>query len=365
MQRRYTFAKRHLALVIAAHNEELVIGDTIGSAIAAGQPACDIYVVSDGSTDATVTLATALLGRANVLDQLQGGKADAIMNAIAHFGIIERYRWMHIADADGVFDSQYFGIMQAKLNPDWAAATGYISSLKGGWISKYRSYEYTVGLEIQRRVQAKMGVISVIPGPTSVFNTRILSQLDFQGGTMTEDMDVTFQIHRLGLGKIAFIPSARTYTQDPKDLHDYIKQISRWYRGTFQVMARHRIGTKANKFDAYLSFVVLEQALLILQLIAFPLWAWWTTNYGPLALLFLSDLVTFIGFTLFVAGKNRRADVLGAFPLFYFLRLVNLYVFSKSWFEIVVQRKFRTASAGWSTAGRRYRITAAAVSGAK
>jgi hypothetical protein len=65
--------------------------------------------------------------------------------------------------------------------------------------------------------------------------------------------------------------------------------------------------------------------------------------------------------TLWSAAINRRPDIIGAFPLFYFLRFVNLVAFFKAWFEIVVQHKFSTDAPGWSTAGRRYRIATDAV----
>ncbi|MDB5178505.1 MAG: glycosyltransferase family 2 protein [Patescibacteria group bacterium] len=353
---RYQFKKRKLALVIPAHNEEMVIADTIHSAIAAGQHPADIFVVSDGSKDDTVKIASELLAAKNILDQPQSGKAKAILHAIEHFGIISRYEWLHIADADGVFAITYFSELQSRLSREYVAATGYIQSLQGGWISKYRTYEYTLGLEILRRIQAFLGVIPVIPGPTSVFRTDILNKLDFSVDSLTEDMDITLQIHRGRLGKIAYIPQAKTFTQDPKDLTDYMKQISRWYRGNFQVMMRHRVGLHPQKIDAYLSYVMFEQWILVAQLTVLPFMAWWGQNYRPLALMFLSDLLIFTLFTMWAAAKNPRSNVMGAFPLFYILRFVSLIIFIRSWYEIVVQRKFNSPQAGWDVAGRRYRI---------
>jgi cellulose synthase/poly-beta-1,6-N-acetylglucosamine synthase-like glycosyltransferase len=342
--------------VIPAHNEEVVIADTIHSAIVAGQDRADIFVVSDGSKDRTSLIARNILGSKNVLSQPQSGKAKAILHSIDHFHIKEYYEWLHIADADGVFDSAYFSELKSRLNRRDVAATGHIQSLKGGWISKYRTYEYTFGLEIIRRIQALFGVIPVMPGPTSVFRTDILDKLDFTVDSLTEDMDITLQIHRQKLGSIAYIPQAKTLTQDPKDLSDYIKQLSRWYRGNFQVIVRHKIGFRPQKIDAYMGYVLLEQWFLIGALVVVPFWAWWSQNYGPLAIMFLNDLVLFLSLTVFAATKNDRADVLGAFPLYYVLRFVNLFLFVRSWYEIVVQHKFRTATPGWSTAGRRYRI---------
>lgn len=348
--------KRKLALLIPAHNEELVIADTIKSAINAGQLRRDIFVVSDGSHDETVRIASKLIPKKNILDQPQSGKARAILHGIEHFNIVDHYEWLHIADADGVFATTYFRELHNRLDPSYVAATGHIQSLQGGWISKYRTYEYTLGLEILRRIQAFFNVIPVIPGPTSIYRTDILKDLDFEVDSLTEDMDITLQIHRQKLGKIHYIPEAKTFTQDPKDLPDYIKQISRWYRGNFQVMVRHHIGFRPHRIDLYIGYVMLEQWLLVLGLITIPFMAWWGQNYAPLAIMFLNDIILFFAFTMWAASKNSRSDVIAAFPLFYVLRFVSLVVFVRSWYEIVVQRKFQKPVAGWSTAGRRYRI---------
>jgi cellulose synthase/poly-beta-1,6-N-acetylglucosamine synthase-like glycosyltransferase len=325
--------QRKLALILPAHNEEVVIADTVKSALAAGLAPQDIFVVSDGSADTTILIALTHLPWHNVLAQPQGGKASAIAAGIAHFDIVRRYRWVHIADADGVFTTTYFQELKSRLNESFVAATGHVQSLQGGWISRYRTYEYTLGLEVMRRVQNFLGVIPVIPGATCVFRTDIIEKLDFTQPSLTEDMDLTLQIHRQKLGRIAYIPQAKAFTQDPKNLSDYYTQVSRWYRGTWQVMRRHKIGFRPHKVDLYMGY-----------------------NYGPLALMFINDLVIFFAITLWSAFLNNRTDIISAFPLFYFLRFVNLYVFFKSWYEIVVQHKFSSQEAGWTTAGRRYRI---------
>jgi biofilm PGA synthesis N-glycosyltransferase PgaC len=348
--------KRRLALLIAAHNEQLVIGDTIRSAIRAGQPARDIYVVSDGSTDWTVDLANLLLDHDHVLVQSHSGKALAIHRGLAHFRIADRYDWVHLADADGVFTRRYFPELKRRLSRRFVAATGHVQSLKGGWVSKYRTFEYTLGLEIFRRVQAVLGTIPVIPGATCILRTDILDRLDFTRPSLTEDMDITVQIHRAHLGRIAYIPGARAFTQDPKDFGDYIKQVLRWYRGGWQVMRRHRIGLRPSKIDAYMGWMVAQEFILAVEITAFPLWSWWSQNYGPLALMFLYDLLVVFLITIWASVLNRRPDIIVAFPLFYFLRFVNLFAFFKAWYEIAVLHRFGQEESGWTTTGRRYVI---------
>jgi len=87
---------RKLALLLPAHNEELIIATTIRSAIAAGQLIKDIYVVNDNSSDKTRTIATNLLGKAHVLNVRRSGKALAVKKAVIKFKLESRYTWLHI-----------------------------------------------------------------------------------------------------------------------------------------------------------------------------------------------------------------------------------------------------------------------------
>jgi biofilm PGA synthesis N-glycosyltransferase PgaC len=353
--------KKSLALLIPAHNEQLVIAGTIRSAIRAGQPREDIYVVSDGSSDWTADLARLLLSDGQVLERPHAGKAGAIAAGIAYFDIIGRYKWLHLADADGMFTPGYFDELGRRLNYRFVAATGHVQSLRGGWIAQYRTFEYTLALELVRRVQAMLGTIPVIPGATCILRTDILDKLDFTRPSLTEDMDLTLQIHRQKLGKIVYIPQVRAFTQDPKDFGDYFRQVLRWYRGGWQVMQRHHVGLRPRRIDAYMSWMILQEIVLLLEVTLLPLLSWWSQNYGPMALLFLYDLAAVFAVTLWAAILNRRPDIIRAFPLFYFLRLVNLIAFFKAWFEVVILRKFSSNAPGWSTDGRRYVIEPSAV----
>src|SRR5581483_1016056 len=95
--------KAMLCLLIAAHNEELVLAQTINSAIAAGMKAKDIYVVDDASTDLSSEIARSIVGPDNVIKVRHSGKGLALTKGSQHFNLVNRYRWIHIADADGAF----------------------------------------------------------------------------------------------------------------------------------------------------------------------------------------------------------------------------------------------------------------------
>lgn len=342
-----------IALLIAAHNEEMVLTNTVRSAIRAGMPRRDIYVVDDNSSDSTSAIARDLLGAGNVVRVDRSGKGLALSKAAKHFGLTRRYQWIHIADADGGFAPDYFAVFRSHLDIKYAAATGYIKSLPGGAVSKYRVFEYTIGLEIHRRFQALTDTVTVIPGPTSCFRADVFSQVDFANHSLTEDFDVTLQIHRKKLGRIQFITKAVAYTQDPMTVQDFVKQITRWYRGLMQGIRTHRIGWRMQRIDAYLTYQLAQNLLFFASyfLIA-PLIAIAKGEPGVLAIVFLYDAVLTAGMTVAVAAYTRRWDILSAFPHIYALRWVSLAVFLRAVVEVSLMGKYRDSGGAWNSVAR-------------
>lgn len=339
-----------LALLIAGHNEELVIANTIRSAIRAGMEREHIYMVDDDSSDKTSTIARAILGPHNVIKVDRSGKGLALTKAAQHFNLTRRYRWIHIADADGGFSPDYFKVFRSRLRIKYVAATGFVRSLPGGPVSQYRVVEYTIGQEIHRRFQAMTHTITVIPGPTSCFRSDIFRQVDFANHSFTEDFDVTLQIHRKKLGKIQFIPEAIAYTQDPKNLKDYVKQITRWNRGVMQCIKRHGIGRQFNRLDAYLSYQVMQNLLFFFGYCVYvPYIAISHSNPAVFATTFLFDVVIMFLMTLAVAIKARRMDIMSAFPHIYLYRWISTYVFLKAFVEVVFMGRFKTSAGTWNT----------------
>ncbi|MBC7707678.1 glycosyltransferase family 2 protein [Polaromonas sp.] len=352
--------KFKLALLIAAHNEAVVIEQTIQSAIAAGMEPRHIYVVDDNSTDGTAKIAAAIVGKPNTLRVKRSGKGLALTKAAKKFDLAARYEWIHIADADGGFAANYFTIFRRTLRVRYAAATGYIRSLPGDSVSQYRVLEYTIGMELHRRFQAFAHTVSVIPGPTSCFRSDVFLAVNFANKSLTEDFDVTLQLHRQNLGKVQFIPKAVAYTQDPQTRQDFTKQISRWNRGIMQGIQRHKIGRRLQRIDIYLSFQVFQNLLLFANYcLLLPYLALTRHSSAIVALSFLLDVAILFSITCLVAAKAERKDIVSAFPQIYLYRWITLFVFMKSLIEVLILRRFKVSEGIWGTAGRRYKTVIA------
>lgn len=355
--------QKKLALLLPGHNEELIIATTIRSAIAAGQNKRDIYVVDDCSSDKTRQEAIALLGKDHVLTVRRSGKALAVKKAIKKFQLDTRYQWLHVADADSVFGTDYFRIYRKKLNPKkYAVAVGFVQSLRGNWISTYRAASYTYSQHVTRRIQSKLGMISVFPGPITCFRTDILKHLDFEANTLTEDFDITLQVHRYKLGKILFIPKAVNYTQDPQSFRDFCKQNLRWQRGFFQGVKKYKIGLRPQAVDISIGWQIWQAVFYLLQMfVLVPYMIHATGNWLLLPFVIAADFVVSGVITLASSVVIKRWNLIGCLPYFYFLRWVEVVIFVTAFVEIFVLRKFQSEVRGWGTEGRRYKLDANAL----
>ena len=355
--------QKKLALLLPGHNEELIIATTIRSAIAAGQNKRDIYVVDDCSSDKTRQEAIALLGKDHVLTVRRSGKALAVKKAIKRFKLDTRYQWLHVADADSVFGKDYFRIYRKKLDPKkYAVAVGFVQSLRGNWISTYRAASYSYSQHVNRRIQAKLGMISVFPGPITCFRTDILKHLDFEANTLTEDFDITLQVHRYKLGKILFIPKAVNYTQDPQSFRDFCKQNLRWQRGFFQGVKKYKIGLRPQAIDLSIGWQVWQAVFYLLQMfVLLPYMIHVTGNWGLIPFVLAADFVVTGIITLASSAVIKRWNLLGCLPYFYALRWVEIGIFVTAFVEIYILGKFQTEIRGWGTEGRRYKLDANAL----
>lgn len=266
-----------VAVVIPAHNEEIALPKCI-AALTAIIPARQIFVASDGSRDATVAIARAAGCRA--LDiQPNGGKAKAIDKAINHYRLCDRYQAVLIQDADSEIDRHYFEhALPLFDDPDVAAVAGHVLSRwrEQRWPSMdmlYAAYRTRLYRILQTAFQYGQSwkwtnVSYIAPGFASIYRASALRQIDITApGLVIEDFNMTFEVQRKGLGRVAYSPKARCSSEDPFTLNDYRKQVQRWYLGFWQTVRRH--GIWPSRF--WLSLGGLLAELLVISLFALAL----------------------------------------------------------------------------------------------
>ncbi|WP_051370963.1 glycosyltransferase family 2 protein [Mesorhizobium loti] len=267
-----------VAVVIPAHNEAVALPKCI-AALKEIIPARQIYVASDGSRDATVAIARAAGCRA--LDiQPNGGKAKAIDRAIRHYRLCDRYKAVLIQDADSEIDRHYFRhALPLFDDPSVAAVAGHVLSRwrKQRWLNPdmifaaYRTRLYRIlQTAFQYGQSWKWANVSYIaPGFASIYRTSALRLIDITApGLVIEDFNMTFEVQRKQLGRVAYSPKARCSSEDPFNLNDYRKQVQRWYLGFWQTVRRH--GVWPGRFWLSLGGLLTELMLISLFALALP-----------------------------------------------------------------------------------------------
>jgi poly-beta-1,6-N-acetyl-D-glucosamine synthase len=371
-----------VAIVIAAHNEEMVIEKTLDSAMS-HVPCGQVYVASDGSTDATSELA---IGRgANVLDlNPNRGKAGAIVAAIEHFDLVERYDVVMLLDADTVLADDY---MESGLplfdDPGVVAVAGRASTifnpppetLMGRVLVTYRQRVYIAVQYLLKYGQASRvaNVVSIVPGFASMYRTSVIGSIDIDApGLSIEDYNMTFEIHAKSLGRIAFNPRAAiARTQDPDTLPDYAKQVRRWSLGFWQTLLRHGWHPRLFFLVTWLSVVELLIAavfLVVTPIVALAselsaLFAEWGLDATgdlrgfstmlPATVLVLGIVIPDLALSVVTAILTRNARFLSYAPVFPLLRILDAALCI-----VALRRALAGSSNGvWQSPQRRTAVT--------
>ncbi len=333
--------KAILCVVIPAYNEAVGISKSIQSVYRAGVLPENLYVIDDGSKDETANVAEEM--GAQVLKITNGGKSKALKKGIEHFELCERYELVAIIDADSIVDREYFVaiLATAAKYPKAALICGNQRSQQGpwNWLTAFRAVEYDIWCSVYRQAQHITRTITVAPGFASVYRAKALKTLDFDAGTLVEDMDMTIQLQRRG-ELVVYTQKAIVYTQDPLTMPDFIGQIRRWYIGTWQVIIRHRLCRRFSRIDFEVLLLTSDTILSAVILCLTPLFIWRRYPRATLlSVLFNQIFMLFYAFR--VAIRDRRLDVLVFWPTYIIPRSIGIFLFVWAFF---VERHMRKQS---------------------
>ena len=254
-----------VAVLIPAHNEALVIEESLRS-IMALVPRDNVHVVSDGSTDATVEIARRAGARV-ISTRENVGKAGALEEAIGRFDLIRRFPVVMLLDADTRVEPGYFtAALPLFEHPEVVAVAGCVRTardrrmtLGGKVLVGHRTRIYAVGQRVMKFGQTwlRSNATPIVPGFASMYRTDVLPRMDMNPpGLVIEDFNMTFEVYQKSLGKVGFTLQAVAVTQDPDNLRDYVRQTRRWAIGLWQTVRRHP--PRANLFTAMLTLLLIE-----------------------------------------------------------------------------------------------------------
>ena len=232
------------AVVVAARNEEAVIGNLVCSVLSQEYPEAlrDVYVVPNNCTD--FTEAEAAAAGAEIIHCLGpvSSKGDALHQAFAQL-LPKGYDAFLVFDADNVLAPDYL----SRMNDAFASGAQVCKSrtraqnpTASGVAGCYGLYNVIFDL-IWNRARAACGLSAKLVGTGFGFRREVLEHLGgWNTSTIAEDAEFAAQCAGAGY-RVCWVPDALNYDEEPNSFLLSLRQRKRWCSGVMQV-AKQEVG---------------------------------------------------------------------------------------------------------------------------
>ena len=257
-----------LAVVIAAHNEAKVLPATLASLLAQTDPADEIVIADDGSTDATAALlgeryglAEPALGAASTAHPDAFGAASLVWLRLPHGG---KARALNEAvlrteadvvltvDGDTLLEPGALAAVRRAFaaEPELAAITGVITPVcKPTWAGRcfewFQTYEYIRNF-LSRYAWMQVASLLLISGAFAGFRREALLAVGgFDAACLVEDYELIHRLRRHAVERgldwrFRVLGDARARTEAPGSVGAFLRQRRRWFGGFLQTQYWYR-----------------------------------------------------------------------------------------------------------------------------
>lgn len=235
------------AVLIAARNEEVVIGNLIESIKSQKYDSSliTVFVVADNCTDNTAEIARSLgavvYERINREHVGKGYALEYLLDRIKDDFGWDSFDGYFVFDADNVLDENYISEMNKTFSRGYNIVTGYRNSKNYGdnWISAGYALWFLRESQYLNRSRMCLKTSSSIGGTGFMFSREILKK---HGGwkffLLTEDLEFTVKTVIDG-EKIGYCEKAMLYDEQPTSFRQSWRQRLRWSKGFLQVLRNY------------------------------------------------------------------------------------------------------------------------------
>lgn len=231
--------KHKFAILIAARNEEAVIGSLVHSLKEQDYPKelYDIFVIPNNCTDNTK--GAAIEAGATVLNckipvKNKGDVLRYIFKKLKKNKDIDAYI---LFDADNVVDKRFISRMNDALCEGYEIAQGNRDSKNPNdtWVSGAMSISYWMLNIFYNKARINFRGSALINGTGFMVKKSIIDSEGYNTTSITEDLEYTIQ-SMLNGRKVMFVEDAITYDEQPLTFKQAMIQKSRWTSGEVQAL---------------------------------------------------------------------------------------------------------------------------------
>ncbi|WP_339303281.1 glycosyltransferase family 2 protein [Paenibacillus sp. FSL R5-0519] len=297
-------ATKSFAVLVAAHNEEQVIGALMENLKQLDYPEdlYDVFVICDNCTDGTAQIVREHGLNACVRTNADlRGKGYAIEWMLKYLWKLPRqYDAVVMFDADNLVDRNFLLEMNDDLNNGSRVIQGYIDTKnpEDSWITAAYGVSYWYINRLWQLSRHNLNMANFLGGTGMCFETNLLKEIGWGATSLVEDLEFTMRSVQRNVYPV-FNYDAKVFDEKPLTFKASARQRLRWMQGHFTVARRY-------------FFPLLWQSIKERSLVKFDL-AIYGANVYVVLLTFLMTAVMWVDMAVF--NGPHIANIYGYFPL--------------------------------------------------
>ena len=243
-EEKFLTPKHRFAVLVAAHNEEQVIGDLVENLAILDYPKelFDIYVVADNCNDRTATIAedagAIVYQRTNLTERGKGFAVEWMLGNL--FKLDNSYDAVVFFDADNIVHPRFLIEMNNRLEKGEEVIQGFIDAKNPNdtWIAGTFAIAFWLVNHFWHLSKYKLGLSAVLGGTGMCISFKTLEKFGWGATSLVEDMEFTMKVLCEGI-KTTWNHDAIVYDEKPLTFMQSWRQRKRWAQGHFDVAHRY------------------------------------------------------------------------------------------------------------------------------
>ncbi|MBN2980012.1 glycosyltransferase family 2 protein [Cohnella algarum] len=354
---------KSFAVLVAAHNEEKVVGALLENLLKMDYPRelFDVFVICDNCTDGTADIVRGYPGvyaceRVNPRERGKGYAIEWMLRKLWKHP--RQYDAVVMFDADNLVATDFLKYMNEDLLNGHRVVQGYLDTKNphDSWVSAANGINYWFCNRLWQLPRYNLGLANFLGGTGMCFETKLLKEMGWGATSLVEDLEFTIRcIQRNIYPKFNF--DARVYDEKPITFRASSRQRLRWMQGHFHVARHYMLPTlwqgikerKWAKIDAAL-YIFNAYYFLLGFTVTGVLWFDQLLPGDPNfdSIYAVAPAWLSIPIALYMYAQTPLAMLLEKVPWKMYLRLVTFPIFSISWWPITVYAFFTQNNKTWS-----------------
>lgn len=318
-----------VAVLIPAHNEGVVIKDTLNAMVKLDYPGeLTVYVLDDNSQDDTAEITrefSSVFSKIRYI-KVPPGKPTG-KSRVLNYGLsVTKSDYFLVYDADNQpnRDAVIHLVHAAETTDNSAGAVGYVRTVNSdqNLLTRMIAIEFQVFQLLMQSGRWKLFKAGSLAGTNMLLKRTILEEAGgYDPYALAEDAELTVRIAAMGK-TLPVVHKAQTWEQEPEDIRIFIKQRTRWLTGNLYLLEKSfsEISYWKGKTFIYSLQHILTYMIFVILLLISNIWfigglLGMSVPYFDIPLLFIWFL-SYVVYTSQVISALALEKVITPFNLF-------------------------------------------------